>query len=319
MSKGIFMQGAVVLFRRPVAIAEVRALVERDHAVVKETRPNARWQLSGPGLVVRYREEVNGYAAVDAVDQAWPDAMGDPKADPFTFAAWTMGHFGPLAYPHGLRRAFEQAWSWPEARGAPPPHAAFVRILLSYVFGARRDAPVAPPDCDPAHELAFVTGIARAVLEHPDALCAFNPGGELVLPRAELDARLDTARRIDVPALDAWTNVRLFKHEDGWLVMDTVGNGQLDLPDQEAAFPKGSFEPSDVDGFLRNATLYLLREGPVVKDGDTMDGPGGVRWQAWSFPDGVSPPPRAVMRWLPFRPEPEAAERPVPPALFRPE
>jgi hypothetical protein len=242
--------------------------------------------------------------------------MGDPKADPFTFAAWTMGHFGPLAYPQGLRRAVEQAWSWPEARDLVPSHAAFVRANLSYVFGVKPDAPVMPSDCDPAHELSFVTGLARAVLDHPDALCAFNPGGELVLPAAELDARLETARRIEVPPLDAWTNVRLFRHVDGWLVMDTVGNGQLDLPDQEAAFPDGRFEPAEIDRFLRNVTLYLLRERQVVKNGDTTDGPGDLRWQAWSFDEGLVSPARPVTRWIPIRPEPERTERPVPPSLL---
>lgn len=316
MAKGFFTQGTTVLLRRPVEIAEIRALVERGHAVAKEVRASAHWQLSGPGLVVPYREEVNGLVAVDAVDQGWPDAMGDPKTDPFTFAAWGMGHFAPLAYPNGLRRAVEQAWSWPEARAAVPSHAAFVRVLLSYVFGAKPETPVMPGDCDPVHELSFVTDLARAVLDHPAAICAFNPGGELLLTAAELDARLETDRRIDVPALDAWTNVRLFRHEDGWTVMDTVGNGQLDLPDLEAAFPSGRFEPAAVEGFLRNASLHLLRNGPVVKDGDTMDGPGDLRWQAWSHDEALVAPPRPVTRWIPIRPEPERSCQPVPLSLL---
>ena len=40
--------------------------------------------------------------------------------------------------------------------------------------------------------------------------------------------------------------------------MDTVGNGQFDLPDLEAAFPVDTIEPPDVHRFLRNTTLYLL-------------------------------------------------------------
>src|SRR5512133_2244581 len=294
MAKGFFTQGTAVLFRRPVAIEEVRALVERRHAVARQVRANERWQLSGPGLVVRYRDAVNGLAAVDVVDRPWPDAMGDPKNDAFTFAAWTMGHFAPLAYPGSLARAVQHAWGWPEARTVVPAHAAFVRILLSYVFGARPDAAVMPGDYDPVYELSFVTGLARAVLDHPEAICAFNPGGELLLGRPEIDARVETDRRIDAPALDTWSNVRLFSYDDGWSFMDTVGNGQLDLPDHEAAFPAGRFEPAAVDSFLRNASLYLLRNGPVVKNGDTMDAPGELRWQAWSFVEGLMSPPRAV-------------------------
>jgi hypothetical protein len=42
--------------------------------------------------------------------------MGDPKLDPMTFGAWSMGHFGPLAYPGGLGGARQHAWSWQTGR-----------------------------------------------------------------------------------------------------------------------------------------------------------------------------------------------------------
>src|SRR5512133_1856159 len=71
--------------------------------------------------------------------------------------------------------------------------------------------------------VVWVAGLARAVLDHPEAICAFNPGGELLLGRPEIDARVETDRRIDAPALDTWSNVRLFSYDDGWSFMDTVG------------------------------------------------------------------------------------------------
>lgn len=316
MAKGFFSQGMVVLFRRSASIVEVRALLERRYAVAKQVPAGERWQLSGPAVIIRYRDEVNGLVSVDAVDHPWPDGMGDPKADPILFGAWGMGYFGPLTYPGSLRRAVDHAWGWPQGRDLVPTHAAFVRISLSYVFGAAPDAPTMPDDCDPVNELEFLTGVARAVLDHPDAICAFNPGGELVLDARELDARVETDRGTAVPALDVWSNVRLFKRDDGWLLMDTVGNGQLDLPDVEAAFPSERFRPPEVDGFLRNASLYLLTNGEVVKNGDTMDGPGGLRWQAWMFEEPLVLPPRRVVRWIPIRPEEERRRQPVPLALL---
>jgi Domain of unknown function (DUF4261) len=51
---------------------------------------------------------------------------------------------------------------------------------------------------------------------------------------------------------------------------------------------------------MRNASLYILRNGNVIKDGDTMDGRGSVCWRAKRYENGVSDPPREVLRWLPF-------------------
>ena len=79
---------------------------------------------------------------------------------------------------------------------------------------------------------------------------------------------------------ELWANVRLFNlaGHDPWVVMDTVGMWQLDVPDHEAAFRSDLYDPSDVALFLRNAADYVLRSGPIINDNDTMDGPGQIRW-----------------------------------------
>ena len=103
--------------------------------------------------------------------------------------------------------------------------------------------------------------------------------------------------------------------DEGWLVMDTVGNGQLglpDLPDLEACTTnKKNYDLQQIDVFLRNTTLYLLRQGEVFRDGDTIDGPGGVRWRARIRRCGLIDPPRRTLRFFP-----EDGTKP-PDALFR--
>jgi hypothetical protein len=100
-----------------------------------------------------------------------------------------------------------------------------------------------------------------------------------------------------------YSNVRLFNVDDGWLVMDTVGNGQLgapDLPDLEVCMRKDrNYNLQSVDAFLRNTTLYVLRRGEVFRDGDTIDGPGDVRWRAWNRRCGLLEPPRRTIRFFP--------------------
>lgn len=63
----------------------------------------------------------------------------------------------------------------------------------------------------------------------------------------------------------------------------------------------------EVSRFLRNTSLYVLTQGDVIKDNDTMDGPGEQRWQAVRFGDSISSPPRQVLCWVPLgvRPIPD--------------
>lgn len=296
--KGMFSQGLVALLSSPATLAELENLLaELGPLTRKPTYEN--WELSGPAIVLPYRPEVNGYVSVDLVEHPWPDDMGNPKEKPMLFASWSMGHFGPCTFPGNLARAMQHAWSWPAARQIVPSHKAFTRVRCSYIFGADPQALCQPQDYAAFPELQFVTDVMHALMKHPQALAYFNPGGEVLKDARDLEAALAYSKAHSLPSLDVWSNVRLFNLKDGWLMMDTVGMEQLDTPDHEACFRKNSFEPLDIDVFLRNASLYVLKHGEVVKDHDTMDGPGGCRWQAKSFEEGLSSPPRRVIRWLP--------------------
>jgi hypothetical protein len=298
MAKGLFTQGAAVLFSSSPTLDELEDLL-REFSVPKRDDKGTEPDLSGPSLVVTYRPQVNGYVTVDVQARQWPDHMGDPAKEPMLFGAWSMGHFGPFAYPGGLQRAGEQSWSWVEGASIPAAHRAFVRIRLSYLFGADDNARVMPEDCDAAAELQFVTSIGRALLDHPAALAHFNPSGELLCNRTMMDQRLKSSRTSELPALDLWSNIRLFNAGDGWMSMDSVGMLQLDLPDNEACFLRDDYEPSDIANFLRNVSMYLLNEGDVIKHGDTSFGPGDVNWRAMRVEDGLVEPPRPVLRWFP--------------------
>ncbi|MBI2393357.1 MAG: DUF4261 domain-containing protein [Deltaproteobacteria bacterium] len=308
MPKGFFTQGIAVLLREPLSLAEVRKLVEPKFDIVKETAATGGWEMGGPSLVVSFRPEVNGYATIDVVTRPWPDHMGDPKQEPTLFAAWSMGNFGPFAFPNGLTRSVQQAWTWDGASDAVAAHRAFARIRLTYLAGAADDAPVMPADCDPFAELRFATGLALAVLDHPSTICLFNPNGEVLMSAAGVRGALESAEEHGYPPLDAWVNVRLSRLGDDWLVMDTVGSRQIELRDLEAAFPAKLADANEVGPFLRNVALHLVENGLVIQHGHTVDGPGGV-WRALWLDDGLLSPPRDVLRLLPV------AAKNVPPAL----
>ena len=125
------------------------------------------------------------------------------------FSAWSMGHFGPFTFPGSLDRACRHPCSWSDhPRAVIDAHRAFVRLRLSYIFGADKDAPVMPADCDPPSELVALTRLARRVASLPGALAFFNPNGEVLLSPAELDEAVDFAEQHERLPIEAWTSVR---------------------------------------------------------------------------------------------------------------
>jgi hypothetical protein len=301
MPKGIYSQCLCVLTTREVPITEIgEALQAYDVLGYPDHSGEVRWQFGGPSLVASYRPDVNGKVVVDSVAHPWPDEMGNPQTDVATFGAWTMGQFGPGTYPGGLQRAGQHSWHWEPGRTIAGGHTGFVRLRSSYVIGAGGEAKCLPQDYDPVGELSFLTGMAQAILKMPGALCYFNPSGEVLRGSSALTELLDECRLADHVPLPAWCNVRFFNLEGGWLLMDTVGNGQLDVPDFEVLFMAQRYEPGRIDNYLRNVTLYLVGN-PAMKleDGERIDGPndGNLTWRVRVPEQALAPPPhRGVAR-----------------------
>lgn len=307
MAKGLFTQGMCVLLRNPVSLAEIQEklaqfeIVGVQESVIDEASPET--------LVLDFRPEVGGHLLITPSNEPWPDDMGDPETAPDVFVAWSLGQFGPLAFPGCLRRASEQSWGWEAGEQAIKEHSSHLRLLISYVLGSEdeedeEDADpdevvLIPEDYDPLEELKFLTRAVSAILDLPDAICYFNPGGEVLRDENGLRQGLNYAWNFELPPLDMWTNVRLFRAENSWALMDTVGMGQLDLPDMEAVYDTSRYEPADVERFLRNATLYLLNQEVEFEDGDSADGPGDIHWNAIECEESLSDPPRETIRWIP--------------------
>ncbi|QDV81521.1 DUF4261 domain-containing protein [Planctomycetes bacterium TBK1r] len=306
MAKGLFTQGMCVLLRSPVALAELQdKLSAFDMIGVQESAVDGA---SPETLVMSFRPEVGGHLLVTPSTEKWPDQMGDPETSPDVFVAWSLGQFGPLAFPGCLERAAEQSWGWEDGEDVPQQHTSHIRLLISYVLGADESEPedddsedvvLIPDDYDPIEELRFLTKAVSALLELPQAICYFNPGGEVLRDQNGLRQGLNYAWNYELPPLDMWTNVRLFRVDESWALMDTVGMGQLDMPDMEAVYDTDRYEPAEVERFLRNASLYLMSTDEEFEDGDVADGPGDLSWNAIECEESLSDPPRETIRWFP--------------------
>jgi hypothetical protein len=303
MHKGMFSQGLSVLTSAPVSLDEMQAALVA-FSVLGRPKMDGPWQFSGPTLIIDFRTEANGKVAVDFVNRAWPDSMGDPKKDPTTFGAWGMGQFGPHTFPGNLERAGQHSWNWEPGKTIAKKHTGFIRVRSSYCFGAKDDTPVLPENYDPLAEMEFLTSLAKALLEMPQALCYFNPGGEVLRDAESFAQILDFSSENDLVPLPAWMNVRFFKLNAEWFCMDTVGNQQLDMPDIEAIFTTAEHEPGQIDNYLRNVTLYLLQAGAdVLKEGEAIDGPNerNLTWRVQIPEQPLSPAPRPVLRLFPAK------------------
>ena len=176
MAKGCFTQGVCLLTNGQTAIDDIEsALRQQGFEIVKESPAQENWPFGGPTLVVAFLPDVNGYAAVDVVNQRWPDSMGDPKSDSMTFAAWSMGHFGPFAFPGSLSRARQHARAWQPGQTISEDHNGFIRLRISYVFGANKDISVTPADYDPVAEMMFLSRAVLASSMHPASSAISTP------------------------------------------------------------------------------------------------------------------------------------------------
>ncbi len=302
-NKGLFTQGIVILLGAVTSISKIEESLINEFNIVKKTEQSESWEFGGPSLIISFRPEVNGYISVDVVDRPWPDGMGDPKLDSMVFGAWSLGHFGPFAYPGNLQRASQQCWKYPHGKSDAELHKAFIRIRVSYIFGhVDKNTLCIPAGYDAMAEMLFISKLARKLLDIPEALCYFNPNGEILASAQEITELLERHSETGLPPLELWSNIRMFTlpDNDEWALMDSVGMQQLDSVDQEALFEEISYDANEVANFLRNVSDYLLENGPVIKAGDTIDGPGNIRWQGITLEDGISSPPRAVIRWFPM-------------------
>lgn len=300
MPKGFFSQCFCLLTDGSPTISTVKRAIEAAGFQISNELPAAdHWEFTGPALLVPYRPEVNGTISIDVVNHPWPDTMGDPKSAPTTFGAWSMGFFGPFAYPGGFARAVQHRWD--AGRSIAPTHQGMIRLRISYAGGTPTSTPVLPKDYEPLAELNFLNRLTIAAGETSGVLCYFNPGGELLrdLIMFDLDWQASAVEQ-KLPLL-LWSSIRLFKLDPAFSFMDSVGNGQFDVSDIEVIYPTNGYDPSTIDYYIRNVTHHLLGLNRPLQTGETIDGPGesNLSWLIESLDTALTAPPRPVLRLYP--------------------
>jgi len=302
MPAGMYMQAVAVLLKEKVTRDQVEAAL-KDYQILKRVdAEKGKTHFSRDTLILPYRPEVNGLVSVSLYPHPWPDTMGDPKNDPELFGAWSFGNYGPYTWPGSLERASIHSYSWEPGPVMAQKHQAVIVIGLSFAFGAPDDAPLFPADYRPDHALGHITKIAAVLLKMPQALCYFNPGGEILRDREGMREAIQFANQHSILPFQIWTNVRMFRFQGaGWAMMDTIGNAQLDLPDFEAYFPTDQWGPDVIAPELLNSNIYLTKKGDILKDGDTFQNSPQIIWQCKHNQEAFMDPTRPVISLRPIK------------------
>lgn len=177
-----------------------------------------------------------------------------------------------------LESALQQSWHWPEA--------------AAVVAG-----------CE--YEVSILDFLTRT-LEYPKRVELFQKALEclvkLLTPQAiyftTSDKVVDPAAYLDrgKAELEGLLNVRLFNIADSdtpEMLMDTLGLHALGLPDFQIRF--ADLEPGEVAGALTGYAYYLFENGPVIEDGNTIQGlTPASKWTCY-YADSLVGPERLVI------------------------
>ena len=133
-------------------------------------------------------------------------------------------------------------------------HRAFVRVRLTYVAGADEEQKVLPAGYQSGAEITDLTKLLSRLVKTPGLLAYFNPNADLVL-RPDL---LEELLRSSILPVQAWVNIRMFNLPEDWMLMDTVGMAQFDLPDLEDCFAGDAQEPGEVAPRLLSFAEHMV-------------------------------------------------------------
>lgn len=294
-----FTQSAFILLKHAPEAEEIHTILKVQEFSFTRHDHGIDLLTAATGSVlfeVAFQAEKAVSVLIDIMDGPWPDTM--KAEDPVHFLSWHTGAFGRFASPGCLERALRECRIWPEAREAVKHHRALLRLR---VRSRQEPDPCGKPDQGKGfEEILFLTRLLLAFANLSEILGYFFPGGEALCSRELLLATWQTYIANNRRPFDLWLmwiNRRLARadEEPDWALIDIIGLHQIGMNDMEACFRHTRYQPDQVANWLLNVASYLSENGPIIQDGDTLTGPGGINWQAHGYESSLLFPPRSVL------------------------
>jgi len=165
----------------------------------------------------------------------------------------------PAPYPaKDLEGPIRASWMWP----AKPPIAGVKQhrshLLVTMTGGSG----------DPVRRRLILTAVTALAARQPGALAVYWPEARQVLFPAAFVEMAERINSPEAPPLYLWVNLPGLRNQDKTLGMFTVGLSSLGH--MEIEIPRIDMQAGELREWLLNIMYYLLENGPVLKDGETI-------------------------------------------------
>jgi hypothetical protein len=161
-------------------------------------------------------------------------------------------------YPDDLKGPIATTWLWPREPLIEnvKRHRSFLHITM--IGGSE----------DPVRRRLILTAVTALAAKQPGVMAVYWGDASLVIFPALFVSMAEEINTPQSPPLYLWVDLRAFRNEDGTTGLFTIGLTKLGH--MEIEIPRIKMEIGELREWLRDIICYLLENGPVLLDGQTI-------------------------------------------------
>jgi uncharacterized protein DUF4261 len=165
----------------------------------------------------------------------------------------------PAPYPASdLEGPMATSWMWP-----PEPPIENLKRHRSHLLVTMTGG-----NADPVRRRLILTAVTALAAKQPGVMAVYWGDATLVIYPPVFVAMAEKIDSPEAPPLYLWVDQRVFRNEDGTIGLFTTGLAPLGH--MEIEIPRIDMEPGELREWLLNIMYYLIENGPVLKDGETI-------------------------------------------------
>jgi hypothetical protein len=165
----------------------------------------------------------------------------------------------PAPYPAGdLEGPIATALLWPKEPSIETVKRHRTFLLITMTGGS----------ADPIRRRLVLTAVTAAAAKQPGVAAVYWPEAtQIIYPPLFVDMA-ESINTPEAPPLHLWVDMRMFPNPDRTVGLFTTGLAPLGH--MEIEIPRIAMPPGELREWLVNIIFYLLENGPVLKDGQTI-------------------------------------------------
>jgi hypothetical protein len=165
----------------------------------------------------------------------------------------------PAPYPAAeLEGPIATSWMWPAEPSIEGVKRHRSHLLITMTGGS----------ADPVCRRLILTAVTARAAKQPGVMAVLWPEAALVVFPPVFVEMAQTINSPQAPPLYLWVDLRALRNEDGTTALFTTG--LTPLGHMEIEIPRIDMDPGELREWLLNIMYYLLENGPVLQDGQTI-------------------------------------------------